>query len=94
MGVPLYSWRMATLTIRRLDNDVTEALRVRAARAGRSMEDEARTILTRAVLGMRGPELLQRAKTLFGEDHSVQRDEADLEPSRDRGRTIVDFGAS
>jgi phosphopantothenoylcysteine decarboxylase/phosphopantothenate--cysteine ligase len=36
---------MASITIRRLDDDLKKRLRMRAARHGRSMEDEARTIL-------------------------------------------------
>ena len=40
---------MATLTIRNVDAAVKERLRVRAARHGRSMEAEARTILSDAV---------------------------------------------
>ena len=40
---------MATLNIRRLPDDVHAKLRVRAAKAGRSMEAEARMILTEAV---------------------------------------------
>lgn len=40
---------MATLTIRGLDDDVRQALRVRAARHGVSMEAEARAILSAAV---------------------------------------------
>ena len=37
---------MATLVIRRLDDAVKARLRVRAAQNGRSMEEEAREILT------------------------------------------------
>lgn len=37
---------MATLTIRRLDESVKSRLRIRAAQNGRSMEEEAREILT------------------------------------------------
>ena len=37
---------MASLTIRRLDDSVKARLRVRAAQHGRSMEEEARQILT------------------------------------------------
>ena len=44
---------MATLTIRNVDPELREALRVRAARHGRSMEAEARTILSEAVAGDR-----------------------------------------
>ena len=40
---------MTSLTIRNLDNAVKSALRVRAARNGRSMEDETRTIPDEAV---------------------------------------------
>ena len=42
---------MPTITIRGLDDDVVRALKVRAAREGRSMEAEVRTILTSAVAG-------------------------------------------
>ena len=41
---------MTTLTIRNIDAAVKERLRVRAARHGRSMEAEARSILTDAAL--------------------------------------------
>jgi plasmid stability protein len=36
---------MASITIRKLDDRVKEALRVRAAMNGRSMEEEARVII-------------------------------------------------
>jgi plasmid stability protein len=36
---------MAALTIRKLDDELKQALRLRAARNGRSMEEEARQIL-------------------------------------------------
>lgn len=39
---------MANLTIRRIDPAVKERLRVRAARQGHSMEEEARRILSEA----------------------------------------------
>jgi phosphopantothenoylcysteine decarboxylase / phosphopantothenate---cysteine ligase len=42
---------MASLTIRRLDDELKQRLRLRAARNGRSMEDEARIILGEAALG-------------------------------------------
>src|ERR1700704_4128604 len=46
-------WRspMASITIRQLDNDLKQQLRLRAARNGRSMEDEVRTILRGAAAG-------------------------------------------
>ena len=40
---------MASITIRNLDDEVKSKLRVRAASNGRSMEEEARTILREAV---------------------------------------------
>jgi plasmid stability protein len=40
---------MATLTIRDLEPDVRDRLRVRAAKSGRSMEEEVRVILRQAV---------------------------------------------
>lgn len=40
---------MATITVRNLDPEVRRRLKVRAARSGRSMEAEARAILSDAV---------------------------------------------
>jgi antitoxin FitA len=40
---------MASITIRRLDDAVKARLRVRAARNGRSMEEEARQVLSAAL---------------------------------------------
>jgi plasmid stability protein len=40
---------MTTLTIRNLDEHTKEQLRIQAARHGRSMEEEARTILREAI---------------------------------------------
>ncbi len=45
---------MASITIRNLDHDIKERLRVRAAEHGRSMEEEARDILRR-VMGEGAP---------------------------------------
>jgi plasmid stability protein len=44
---------MATLMIRGLDEDVKARLRVQAAEHGRSMEAEARVLLTTALAGRR-----------------------------------------
>lgn len=56
---------MATLTIRNLPDEVRDALRVRAAVRGRSMEAEARHALTQAVMTpldeVRSPSDAQRA---------------------------------
>ncbi len=40
---------MASLSVRKIDNDVYERLRIRAAQHGVSMEEEVRQILKRAV---------------------------------------------
>ena len=66
---------MATLTIRNLPDDVHARLRVRAAKAGRSMEAEARSIIESAV-GLdepkASPEDLQRlVDELFGGNKST-----------------------
>jgi phosphopantothenoylcysteine decarboxylase/phosphopantothenate--cysteine ligase len=46
---------MASITIRQLDEQLKKDLRLRAARNGRSMEDEVRTILRAATGGDNGP---------------------------------------
>lgn len=54
---------MTNLNVRKLPDRVAARLRVRAARAGRSMEAEAREILSQASLGRgraSGPADLQR----------------------------------
>ena len=52
---------MASITIRNLDDGVKRRLRVRAAENGRSMEEEARDILRRAVDEAVPPKDLGRA---------------------------------
>ncbi len=47
---------MASLSIRNLDETTKQRLRIRAAEKGRSMEAEARTILTAAVDATPDPE--------------------------------------
>jgi len=41
---------MATITVRNLDDDVKELLRIAAAKKGHSMEEEARLILKQALI--------------------------------------------
>jgi plasmid stability protein len=48
---------MASITIRRLDDTVKAKLRMRAARHGRSMEEEAREILKASVSAQPAPKL-------------------------------------
>lgn len=52
---------MATLTIRNVDESLKEALRVQAALSGRSMEEELRQILKRALLQARATQGLGSA---------------------------------
>jgi plasmid stability protein len=46
---------MASITIRNLDDDIKQRLRVRAAEHGRSMEEEARDILRRVMSDTASP---------------------------------------
>ncbi|MDG2520314.1 hypothetical protein P7B02_02080 [Caulobacter segnis] len=80
---------MATLTVRNIDNEVKERLRVQAARHGRSMEEEVRAILKRAVGGIDGAGLWELSRQLF-EDRGVS-----LElPSRASDRAAMLFDPS
>jgi phosphopantothenoylcysteine decarboxylase / phosphopantothenate---cysteine ligase len=69
---------MASITIRQLDDDLKRRLRLRAARNGRSMEDEARTILRNAAS--------------LDDDKREARDGA-RQPAAPRGRTAADAPA-
>ena len=68
------------LTIRRLPDTVRAALRERARRAGRSMEAEAREILTVACLGRDGTRWAEglRARARARTGGRQQSDSADL----------------
>jgi antitoxin FitA len=60
---------MPSLSVRKLDEETYERLRVRAANEGVSMEEEARRILKRAVAA---PEkLTDLAHELFGSEFGV-----------------------
>lgn len=80
---------MTALTIRRLDPKVKESLRLRAARRGHSMEEEARRILTEACGGRALPpanawEALRRPfQGLGGVEFEL--------PKRSQGREPPDF---
>src|SRR5262249_12454344 len=69
---------MASITIRQLDDDLKRRLRLRAARNGRSMEDEARTILRNAAS--------------LADDKGEARDGA-RQPPAPRGRVAADAPA-
>ena len=78
---------MSYLTVRDLPESVHRKLRIRAAQHGRSLQEEVRQILSRAVTGPTGPELLRLAEQHFGEEQGV-----DLElPSRSGDRQPPDF---
>ena len=82
---------MATLLIRRLDDDLKLRLRERATSHGRSMEEEARTIL-RETLGPKTPvnhgqHLLDVIEDTFGRLGGI---ELEL-PSRKSSRDIPTF---
>jgi len=69
---------MANLTIRNVDAAVKERLRVRAARHGRSMEAEARLILSEAVAATRHepePNLAEAIRRRFAPLGGVDLDE-------------------
>ncbi|HEY8247675.1 MAG TPA: plasmid stabilization protein [Hyphomicrobium sp.] len=52
---------MASITIRNLDDDLKRRLHMRAAENGRSMEEEAREILRRAISDVIAPKNLGQA---------------------------------
>jgi antitoxin FitA len=76
---------MAELSVRTLDDETLELLRLRAAEHGVSVEEEARRILDTAVRG-RG-NLAELARALFGPEHGV-----DLPPSERRPHSPINLG--
>ena len=77
---------MASITIRNIDETLKERLRIKAAKHGRSMEEEARVILRRAVNGISGPELLNLSSQLFGKEHGVELELPDRVDERETPR--------
>lgn len=75
---------MASLTIRNLDDKVKARLRVRAARHGRSMEDEVREILRVATAKgeMTGGNLAQAVRRRFAAVGGVDLELARRDPLR------------
>lgn len=79
---------MASITIRNLEPALKEGLRIRAARHGRSMEEEARRILRDAIAEPAPEEhLVDVFAELFGPKHGI---ELQL-PAREPGREPPDF---
>lgn len=73
---------MAQLLVRNIESDVVRELKLRAARHGRSAEEEHREIL-RAALRRSGPSLKQLLLTMpdVGDDRDFERPD-------DRGRPV------
>ena len=77
---------MASITIRNLDEETKDRLRIRAARRRRSMEDEARNILREALAsdaatpGNLAASIAARFKPLGGIDLELQPREPMREP--------------
>jgi antitoxin FitA len=81
---------MAALSIRDLDDSVKEKLRLRAARNGRSMEAEIRSILTAAATEEERPrtDLFSALTDRFGQLGGVELDI----PARTTPPRAADFG--
>ncbi|MEU4395613.1 plasmid stabilization protein [Kribbella sp. NPDC023855] len=80
---------MAVITVRNLDDEVKQRLRVRAARNGHSMEAEARAIIVAAVAEEDEPKnILMRLRESAAELGGVELDI----PPRDGTMRVVDFG--
>ena len=78
---------MASITIRKLDDEVKIRLRMRAAENGRSMEEEARVILREAVGCTPAPrDLLSIIRAHFGPSNGVDLELPPREPMRDPPR--------
>jgi len=80
---------MATMTIRNLDDDLKARLRVRAAKHGQSMEEEARSILRGALQAepLTGQSLVDCIREMVAPYGGV-----DLElPEREQQRDPPDF---
>jgi plasmid stability protein len=77
---------MAALTIRKLDEGVKSRLRLRAASHGRSMEEEARHILSAALPAEpvnRGQQIVDAFRAAFGPLGGVDLELPTREPPRD-----------
>ena len=75
---------MGSISVRKLDDNVLKALRIRAAAHGISMEEEVRRILKEAVAPKEG--LGDAALRIFGSEHGF-----DLEPLPREPHEPIDF---
>ena len=76
---------MATMTIRNLDDELKARLRVRAAQHGKSMEEEARSILRDALKSepLSGKELVQRIREMVEPYGGIELELPPQEPMRE-----------
>ena len=76
---------MATMTIRNLDDELKARLRIRAAQHGKSMEEEARSILRDALKSepMSGKELVQRIREMVEPYGGIELELPPREPMRE-----------
>jgi phosphopantothenoylcysteine decarboxylase/phosphopantothenate--cysteine ligase len=81
---------MASITIRGLDDELKQRLRLRAARNGRSMEDEARTILRDMAAADEAPALASSKRRGITAAHSAPQ--AESKPSTRRILLIIGGG--
>ena len=84
---------MASMTIRNMDERVKTQLRIRAAKNGRSMEDEARNILRSALAAPEAP-ALNLAQSIRRRVEAIGGlEEGELQiPARQPMREPIDFG--
>ena len=78
---------MASLTIRKLPDDVKQSLRERAARNGRSLEEEAR----RALIALVRPESVGTRKGMFELLYEASRPGLDLPETPDTPASYASF---
>ena len=81
---------MASITVRNLDDEVRDQLRLLAARRGHSMEAEVRSILTEAV-GQRRQRPNALMDLYFAGRGGVEVEVDAVEPTRDVEEPRVDF---
>ncbi len=75
---------MPSITIRNLDGTLKERLRVRAARHGRSMEEEARVILKMSLAPKKKRQTMADAfREWFGPKHGVALELPERPPLRE-----------
>jgi antitoxin FitA len=82
---------MGSITVRKIDDGLKKQLRVRAAKHGRSMEDEVRAILRRAVAATHEKEEVDLGTAIRRRFARFGHIELEL-PPRGPMRTVPKFG--